>query len=254
MKELIVKTKKPLTKTNSLWKLRDSNIGVNRTHKDTDEYVEWCLCASPDELEKLSANLNKRSSVIEVRQRTHRHKWAHLYSTNSITFECVCGEKRTAPATKQIKQRLSKTFNPKRDDDVHFVWHEFTKEFIIEHYPPTFKDVGHDLMRAIEKWAKKYPKDVRILSCDDSYHCGSILVLIEHKAKNSYMGTSVVYIPQCTGEQPSVFFLYPGHTKALISALKTIRNDAVPIEKRVINENKKWRTYLKTLEKSLARQ
>lgn len=87
-------------------------------------------------------------------------------------------------------------------------------------------------MERIEKWAKKYPGDVRFVSCDDDYHASGMLVLIEHRARASYMGTTAVFVPQCTGEPPVRFFLYPRHTDRLIAALQKVRKAAIVTESR----------------------
>jgi hypothetical protein len=115
---------------------------------------------------------------------------------------------------------------------VHKVWREFTNKF------KEFKDneenyvcIGCDLEDKIQKWAKKYPDDVRIIGCDDSTFSSSCLVLIEHKSKDQYMGTTVVYIPQCTGEKPIEFFLYSSHRDNLIEALLCINRQAKVVQK-----------------------
>lgn len=60
------------------------------------------------------------------------------------------------------------------------------------------------------------------MGCDDTYFASSNLVLIEHASKTEYMGTTVVFIPQCTGEDPVEFFLYPGHRECLVKFLKSL--------------------------------
>lgn len=47
-----------------------------------------------------------------------------------------------------------------------------------------------------------------------------------------YMGTTAVVIPQCTGEKPLEFFLYPCDRDELIAALVSIRAAARPFAKR----------------------
>jgi hypothetical protein len=118
--------------------------------------------------------------------------------------------------------KLTGLFNIPPDDDVHLVYHRFRRRFGDEKSSLGFKTKGHKLMKAIEQWAKRYPTEVQILSCDDSFYAGSMLVLIEHRSVIDYMGTTVVYVPQCTGEQPIEFFLYPERKELLIQGLKNL--------------------------------
>jgi hypothetical protein len=81
---------------------------------------------------------------------------------------------------------------------------------------------GYKLIEKVEKWATKFPRDVRIVGVDDDYFTSSCLVLIEHQTEHHYMGTTAVFIPQCTGEPPTRFFLYPDRRNQLRSALQAI--------------------------------
>jgi hypothetical protein len=116
---------------------------------------------------------------------------------------------------------------PSPDENVHLIWHRFVKAFMKDKLKPgtsveEFKYTGYDLMKRVERWAKHYPTQVFVSRCDDAIFAGSLLVCIEHASKNSYHGTSVLYIPQCTGEPPIIFFLYPGHRKELMGVLKKL--------------------------------
>lgn len=113
---------------------------------------------------------------------------------------------------------------------IHRVWHDFAKRFM-DNEGRTFKGAGHTFMARVNRWAKKYPDDVVIVGCDDAYYASSDLVLIEHKTETDYHGITVVYMPQCTGESPIAFFLYPGHRDGLLSALLASRAKARPIQR-----------------------
>ena len=127
--------------------------------------------------------------------------------------------------------RVAQNFDWPRKSHVHTVWHEFSRRFKTKD-GFKYKKKGYDLMVAVERWQKRHLKDVRIVGVDDSYFASSYLVLVEHKTARQYMGTTVVVVPQCTGEDPLEFFLYPSHRKGLIEALLGIRAAAWPIEKR----------------------
>jgi hypothetical protein len=88
-----------------------------------------------------------------------------------------------------------------------------------------WKYSGYKMMKQIEKFAKKHP-DVILLSCDDSYNAGSMIVLIPHRSKEEYWGTTVVSIPQCTGEPPLEMFLYPGHAMEIERALHIVNQES----------------------------
>ena len=109
-------------------------------------------------------------------------------------------------------------------DRTHAVAHDFQRRFIKGQFgtPDAWKYIGYDLMKRVERWAKKYPEEVTIVGCDDAYFAGSTIVLIEHRTEKSYMGTSMYYIPQCTGEAPTQLFLYPWHRTNLIAALRKL--------------------------------
>ena len=124
-----------------------------------------------------------------------------------------------------MKKKKDNFLNPPKSRNVHFVWHRFCKYFEdskSDEFPPPYKWKGYALMCKIRKFVKKYPQDIRILRCDDDYHAGSILVTILHRSKYDFMGTTVIFVPQCTGESPIRFFLYPGHDTDMIKELTRI--------------------------------
>jgi len=81
---------------------------------------------------------------------------------------------------------------------------------------------GYEMMKAVEKFAKKHP-ETRFISCDDGVNSSSNILLVPHRAGKKYHGTTVVYIPQNQPCNPSVLFLYPNHKRALINALKEMK-------------------------------
>lgn len=122
--------------------------------------------------------------------------------------------------------------------NIHYAYHKLCDKFVgqkrVPGKPHTFlgkkyyptvdywKLKGYALMKAMERFAKKYPDYVELVSCDDDYHAGSMIALIKHQKPNEYFGTTLLYIPQCTGEDPIRLFLYDGHRTQLINALKSI--------------------------------
>jgi hypothetical protein len=149
----------------------------------------------------------------------------------TLGFRCErCGESVERKATPGERKFYAREMDWARGRNIHAVWYEFARRFKTKN-GFKYRSKGHDLMIDVEKWAKRHPKDVRIVGVDDSYFASSFMVLIEHKTTRSYMGTSVVVIPQCTGEDPLEFFLYPSHRKGLMETLRSIYAAAKPIKK-----------------------
>ncbi len=140
-------------------------------------------------------------------------------------FRCdKCGEQVERKATPKERALHDKRVAWPRKPHVHTVWHEFQRRFKKNgHGENEYRLIGYDLMVSVEKWAKKYPREVRCVGIDDSYFASSLLLLVEHRHSRGYMGTTAVVIPQCTGDKPMEFFLYPNDRNSLIAALVNIR-------------------------------
>ncbi len=99
-------------------------------------------------------------------------------------------------------------------DTIHDIFHDFEDNCWNTNL------LGYELMNAVEAWAEKFPT-VTIISCDDDFHMGSILVFIPHEDGKDYWGTTVVFIPQ-NRDKPSRFFLYPGNAEEMLKVLRKI--------------------------------
>lgn len=167
----------------------------------------------------------------------HRHYYRSWGSTRDIVYmRCKCGEQIERPATKKEIADFKDMLDFKKPG-VHRVWFDFEDRFIRHKKDGSceWKLKGWKFICAVQKWAKKYPRDVRTCRCDDSHFMGSDIVLIEHRVtggwrKAKYMGTTVVIIP-VNGDGPLQVFLYPSHTEPLIKALQEVRREAHPLEK-----------------------
>ncbi len=152
----------------------------------------------------------------------HKHRWRPLYRSgiHSIGFGCNCGKAVSRPLTDEeiILVKADQKQSAKETKEMHHIYHDFSKTFQSKK-----RDKGYTLIEKVRKWAIQYPT-VQISRCDDQVHAGSDLVFIPHESKCRYMGTTVVYIPQCTGEGPTEFFLYPAHTDSLIKVLQKIKD------------------------------
>jgi len=78
--------------------------------------------------------------------------------------------------------------------------------------------VGYEVIDNVENYIKRYCKEIKIVHCDDSYHSGSIILLIPHINH----GITTMFIPQCTSIQNS-FFLYGNHYDDLIKGLEELK-------------------------------
>jgi hypothetical protein len=173
---------------------------------------------------------------------------AHRGDGKVVYFRCKgCDRREERPSTPAERRWFSAdTHSWNRSSGLHAVWHEFARRFkrqvvtgtgkigkkTFKYTQEVWRWIGYELMQRVAKWAVKYPDDVRITSCDDNHFSSSDLVLIEHKTRDRYMGTTVVYVPQCSGEQPIDFFLYPSHRHALIKTLQAIGKVAAVVERR----------------------
>jgi len=80
---------------------------------------------------------------------------------------------------------------------------------------------GYEAQVAAEQFAADHRDHVRIVPVDDDVFATSVLVLVDHRNDQEYMGTSVLFIPQCGGSSAR-FFLYPNHRRALLRSLQDI--------------------------------
>lgn len=147
-----------------------------------------------------------------------KHNWkAFNYCGNNVGFRCsTCEEMKSRPMNKAEKYMLKRQEQAAAADPIHKIYHDFLKKC------GDSKLRGYDLMKLVEKWAKKFPT-VDIVSCDDDYHMGSYLVVIPHENTSEYWGTTIVFIPQ-NGKDPSTFFLYPGHAKEFLKVIQKTVN------------------------------
>jgi len=106
-------------------------------------------------------------------------------------------------------------------------WDSFNEKFRTAPTPSEYhgwKYTGYELMTAVEKWAKRWPKDVAICCIDDAHFSSSSIVFIlcwDKQTKKKLFGTSVVVIPQNSG-QPCDFFMYPQHRQEMLLALRAM--------------------------------
>jgi len=130
--------------------------------------------------------------------------------------------RKSPEAVTKTNPPISDPAETRRTKQTHRCWHSFMSKFMHKDvYDPRtkWKLRGNDLIYGIEAWAVKWPNDVHLVWMDDSYFASSLLCLIEHKNKDEFMGTSMVFVAQCSGDPPVDFFMYPDHQRQLTEAL-----------------------------------
>lgn len=108
--------------------------------------------------------------------------------------------------------------------NIHAVYRAFCKRF--QNKENKWKFNGFKFIKQVHKYVETHP-EIKIVNCDDAVFASSLLVLIPHSTKKDYMGTTVLFIPQCTGEEATQMFLYPDHEKNLVASLTKMRSKYV---------------------------
>ena len=156
-------------------------------------------------------------------------------SVGKATFycpKCTKTEERQHSAKVQAMLDAHDVFMGKEGTEMHSLWHTIVKKLKVPNEPGVWTDnngwkcKGYELMMEFAKIIKKNP-DIMVCGCNDGWHAGSDIVLIPHQTKvagkiDYYWGTTVIIIPQCSGENPTEIFLYGGHAKDLLAALQKI--------------------------------
>ncbi len=148
----------------------------------------------------------------------HAHRFRTASSTlDSVVERCRCGAERARAATPQEKKNHLDAL--RKAETVHRTWTAFAARFI-DPRTGRFRAKGSDLIAQIELYARRRT-EITALPCDDDHHAGSILVLIRHRSRDDYHGVTVLFVPQCTGEEPVRMFLYPCDARPLLEAMRT---------------------------------
>lgn len=124
--------------------------------------------------------------------------------------------------------------------DVHVLWHALCKylrrwyftlcygiKFDLTPSKRQYRDVafdkvvGYRAMKRLDQFSKKHPGMISV-GCDDNTHSGSSIYLIPHEAKNDYMGTTLLFVPQVSSDR-NVLFFYPYELDNLICELQKLQ-------------------------------
>lgn len=152
----------------------------------------------------------------------------HSYNFKKMTFCCTkCNTLKSRKTTEKEKQIIDREWHrrEKRAAVMHKDWWDFVDKFGANDNCTKWKKRGYKLMTEVRDFAKTH-RSIKTVTCDDASHATSELVLIPHKTRSEYWGTSIVVIPQCTGEDPTVFFLYPENLENLRNTLSSIHSQA----------------------------
>jgi hypothetical protein len=138
------------------------------------------------------------------------------YSMQYKEYRCGCRktihfEKTTADDRNKIK--IASRLN--NSDSKHKLWHSIAKNVLGSGL------IGSDLIDKMDRFVKKHPSIIAT-GVDDDHFCNSAVYYIPHENESEIWGVTVLYIPQCTGEKPISFFLYPDHLRGQIYAINEI--------------------------------
>ena len=97
---------------------------------------------------------------------------------------------------------------------------EYENQHVMYDYEDAVR-IYNDNMNNIEKDGRPPIETVHV---DDDWHTSSEVYIIPHCSDWQWMGVTVEYVPQCTGEQPIRFFLYPHALDKMIEALQRMKN------------------------------
>ena len=177
------------------------------------------------------------------------HLWKSAGRSESVVYDrCTrCNEERSRPPTRA--ERASIAAVKRRSSQLHDLSHAWEKA--------AEGLVGYDRMLLGREWAKKHPKRFFVAGVDDAHFCSSDLLFFTHEVPaligkssateygedDGWMGISVEYVPQCTGEKPARFFLYPGHVDGLIDTLVALRKKSLTYPH--IRRERQWRAKAK---------
>jgi hypothetical protein len=185
---------------------------------------------TPNRYPSLKTAMRAEESAFQAYRENscQKHTWklSQTFAKEISEYCPKCSAQRTRPSTKKESLKFVQNFKHMWEDarKLHRVYHRFVALYGNQMAGWKFK--GYELMCRVEKWAKHYPNDVRISSIDDSHFCGSILVFIDHKSADAWHGVSVIVIPQCTGESPVEFFMYPESVKDAQKVLSIMARQA----------------------------
>lgn len=179
------------------------------------------------------------NSAPKCKHRWRLSSWSGITASSTLktltdrheyTEKCRCGATRTDLIRNNVKLftrlKLQDKEFQRHIKVIHGLAWAFRRQFG-GNGCGKYKYKGYDFIERAEKWAVKQP-GVQVAYCDDNHHCGSVVILIPHKdlkakrPEDRYWGTSVIIIPQCTGEEAMEIFLYPGHRRSLLAALQAV--------------------------------
>jgi len=193
-------------------------------------------------------------------------KRGHLWKISSFSSKKVheycgrCDEQRERALTSAERKNYKQ--HARARDNLHTLGRAFADK--------TRGLTGYDMMLAAERWEKKHPDRIMVARVDDSHFSSSSLVFLtnedpkhppdpfkdQSKTEPYWMGTTVYYVAQCSGDKPVPFFLYPNHVDGLIDVLKKIkkRQESYPGVRREARERRKYLREYEAAQKEKKRQ
>jgi len=163
----------------------------------------------------------------------HRHNFkVSAYGNPIWEYRCKCGEKQEhLPSANEKRSYDARRRREDRDGEIiHRVWHDFAKTFM-EKESRVWKWTGWELLDRVDKWMKKYPRDVFSSGIDDNHHTSSSVYFILHRVGKRLWGTTAVVVTQCDGQPPCGFFFYPSHMERMRDVFNEIIKKSAPFDR-----------------------
>ena len=135
--------------------------------------------------------------------------------------KCQASTERATTRAERAEINRKNRESERKIASIHAVFHKFQRRFS-DNSLTGYRWSGYELMRRVDKYIDKNP-EILSVGVDDSYHSGSSVYLIPHESEKEYWGTTALYVPQCSGEAPIEFFMYPGHLDGMLAALKALK-------------------------------
>lgn len=173
----------------------------------------------------------------------HRHRFKpSAVTSKTLTISCKCGATRSRELSHAEQSAMKHSL--KDEASIHTLWHKIVERIdVVATYPskgakPRLR--GWDAQLWMGRFVARHPTVVRC-HVDDAVFSNSALYLVPGYGVNpphpkgterihsflpkpgrEWFGVQVLYVPQCTGEQPTSFFLYPSDHTSLLAGLKAL--------------------------------
>jgi len=153
----------------------------------------------------------------------HSHRWeTSSLCGDTAGFSCRCGARENRKMTKsehrQAKAYLADTW--KHASKVNSLYHAVRS--LLSSEDGNWKLKGYAAICKMDKFVKKHPAILEF-GVDDSCATSSSVYIIPHCMAGDFSSVSLLYIPQCSGEDPIFLHMYPENISDVIKVLQSAK-------------------------------